>query len=101
MNNIRAFIAVEIDSQTKQKISELVSDFKKSAADVKWVAEDKMHLTLKFLGNIRQDKIQEISDALTSIADNTLSFKIRLSKIEAFPNMKHPRVIWIGIDRGK
>ena len=63
MNTIRAFIAVEIDPKTKQKISDLISSLKKSNADVKWAAEDQMHLTLKFLGNVEQSKIQEISNA--------------------------------------
>jgi 2'-5' RNA ligase len=100
MATIRAFIAAEIDPQTKKKISNLISILKKSEADVKWVTEDQMHLTLKFLGNIEQDRIQEISDALSAIANKAFSFTIHLSKLGAFPNMNHPRVIWIGIDKG-
>lgn len=100
MNTIRAFIAVEIDPQTKQKISGLISSLKKSNADVKWVAEEQMHLTLKFLGNIEQTKIQEISDTLNSISANSSPFTIHLSQLGAFPNIDHPRVIWLGIDKG-
>ncbi|MEK6732705.1 MAG: RNA 2',3'-cyclic phosphodiesterase [Candidatus Omnitrophota bacterium] len=100
MPSIRAFIAVEIDPQTKQKISALVSSLKKSDADVKWITEDQMHLTLKFLGNVEQSKIQEISAALNSISTNFSPFTIHLSNIGAFPNINHPRVIWLGIDIG-
>lgn len=100
MSTIRAFIAVEIDPQTKQKISDLISSLKKSEADVKWINEEQMHLTLKFLGNIEQNKVQEISNALKSIADNFKPFSISLSNIGGFPNLNHPRVIWLGIDKG-
>lgn len=97
---IRAFIAVEIDQPNKQKLSQLISSLKQANADVKWVNETQMHLTLKFLGDIDEDRVQEISDTLKSIADNTSTFKIRLSRIGAFPNLHKPRVIWLGIDKG-
>jgi len=97
---IRAFIAVEIDKTNKQRLSKLISDLKKSNTDIKWVGENQMHLTLKFLGNIEQDRVQVISGALKSIADNFKGFNIRLSKIGAFPNLRRPRVIWLDIDKG-
>lgn len=99
MNTIRAFIAVEIDLQTKQKISNLVSSLEKSNADVKWITKEQMHLTLKFLGNVEQSKIQEISNVLKSIADNFKPFSISLSNIGGFPNLDHPRVIWVAINK--
>ena len=100
MNTIRAFIAVEIDEPNKQKICGLISGLKKSEADAKWITEDQMHLTLKFLGNTDKSEIQKISDALSDIADNFNSFKINFSEIGAFPNMNRPAVIWLGIDKG-
>jgi len=100
MPAIRAFIAVEINNQAKQKISKLISVLKKSDIDAKWVTEDQMHLTLKFLGNVNKDKIQEISDAISVISNNFKSFAVSFSEIGAFPNTSHPRVIWLGIDKG-
>ena len=100
MSSMRAFIAVEIDPKAKQKISEFISILKKSEADVKWATEDQMHLTLKFLGNIYKDKIQGISDAISTISNNFKSFTINFSEIGAFPNINHPRVIWLGINKG-
>jgi len=97
----RAFIAVEIDPPHKQKLTNLISTLKQSDSEVKWVNGTQMHLTLKFLGNIEETKVQEISDALTSIANSTREFTITLSNIGTFPNAKRPRVIWIGVDKGK
>ena len=101
MSTIRTFIAIEIDPTHKQKLTHLISTLKQSDSDVKWVNGTQMHLTLKFLGNIEETKVQEISDALTSIANSTREFTITLSNIGTFPNVKRPRVIWIGIDKGK
>jgi len=100
MPAIRAFIAVEINNQVKQKISNLISILKKSDSDAKWATEDQMHLTLKFLGNVNKDKIQEISDAMSVISNNFKSFAVSFSEIGAFPDTSHPRVIWLGIDKG-
>lgn len=100
MNTLRAFIAVEIDNLTKQKISKLISDLKKSNTDAKWITENQMHLTLKFLGNIDENKVGDISNALSEITDNFSAFAINLSSLGAFPGMNHPRVVWLGVNKG-
>ncbi len=97
---IRAFIAIEIDLPSKQKISRLISELKKSKADVKWITENQMHITLKFLGNIDKERIQNISGVLDEISRNFNAFDIQFSKLDAFPNMKRPRVIWLGVKKG-
>lgn len=97
---IRAFIALEIDQLHKQKLTELISCLKKSNADVKWVNENQMHFTLKFLGNIEKDMVHKISNILKSIVNDFKTFTIQFSKIGVFPNMRRPRVVWIGIAKG-
>lgn len=100
MTAIRAFIALEISQPHKQKISGLISSLKSSDADIRWLAENQMHLTLKFLGNIQQDSVKNISQILRSIAMDTNAFTMDLTGIGAFPNIKHPKVIWLGIEKG-
>ncbi|MFC1624541.1 RNA 2',3'-cyclic phosphodiesterase [Candidatus Omnitrophota bacterium] len=100
MNTIRTFIAVEIDPSNKQKISEVIAQLKRADSDIKWINESQMHLTLKFLGNIEKSSVQKISDIIKPIADSFNAFMIQFSQIGAFPNMRHPRVIWLGIDKG-
>jgi RNA 2',3'-cyclic 3'-phosphodiesterase len=100
MNSIRAFIAVEIDSASKQKISGLINDLKQTNADVRWASENQMHLTLKFLGNIEQGKISLISAAIKTITGHIREFDLSFSGIGAFPAINRPRLIWAGIDKG-
>lgn len=59
-----------------------------------------MHLTMKFLGNIEQSKVQKISKLLKNIASDFNSFTIQFSNIGGFPNMQRPRVVWMGIKKG-
>jgi RNA 2',3'-cyclic 3'-phosphodiesterase len=100
MKTIRSFIAAEIDVRSRQKISELIADLKKSNADAKWITEDQMHLTLKFLGNISEGDVQKISCALSGILDNFKSFEISFSAIGAFPGIDNPSVVWLGVNKG-
>ncbi len=97
---IRSFIAVEIDSGTKKEITRVVAEFKKSEADVKWVTENQMHLTLKFLGSIDEIKIPEIQKSLNTVCANNGRFSISLDEIGAFPGLKRPKILWVGLNTG-
>ncbi|MDD5680433.1 MAG: RNA 2',3'-cyclic phosphodiesterase [Candidatus Omnitrophica bacterium] len=97
---IRCFIAIELSQEIKNALSEIQAELKKSVGDVKWVRPENIHLTLKFLGHISPDTVEEVKTALTQIAAKTKPFRIRLSSPGAFPKPERPRVVWIGIDEG-
>jgi len=73
---------------------------KYSGADVKWVAKDNIHLTLKFLGEVSEEKIEVIKSILDGITSKTRPFEITVKDIGAFPKIEYPRVIWAGLDKG-
>lgn len=97
---IRAFIAIELSPQIKEELSKVQTDLKAVGADVKWTKPQSMHLTLKFLGNITQEKVEEIKKVLGGISSRHKPFDISLFKIGGFPKLEYPRVIWVGIDKG-
>lgn len=97
---IRCFIAIELIQEIKDALSEAQAELKKTVRDVKWVNPDNIHLTLKFLGHINQDIVEEVKSALTEIAAMAKPFRLRLSSPGAFPTPERPRVIWVGIDDG-
>lgn len=98
---MRTFIAVELDKPVKESLSRLQAELKESGADVKWVFPADIHLTLKFLGEVREEKIPEIIQALKEIARSLNSFCAEINTIGAFPDTRSPRVIWAGIEQGK
>lgn len=98
---MRTFIAVELDKPVKESLSRIESELKETGADVKWVSPENIHLTLKFLGEVKEEKIPEIIQALKGIARSVNSFRAEINTIGAFPNAKSPRVIWAGIEQGK
>lgn len=105
---MRAFIAIELSNEIRGSLAQIESHLKYSGADVKWVDKDNIHLTLKFLGEITEEKSEKIKYILDEIAKQTKPFELslKISKegpgpfLGAFPNLDHPRVIWVGLDKG-
>ncbi len=97
---MRAFIAIDLPKEIKDYLSLLEAKLKQSEADVKWVAPINIHLTLKFLGDIDEKKISQIIQILEEISLKQTQFILELSSIGAFPNIKSPRIIWIGVTTG-
>ena len=98
---MRTFIAIDLPNDIKDVIAGLQERLKVPAADVKWVAPENVHLTLKFLGEIDEAKLDKVIKIIEGSAGNTHGFQLRLSSLGAFPKINFPRVIWVGIDRGE
>ena len=97
---MRAFIAIEISEEIKDTLGQIESHLKYAGADVKWVKPEIAHLTLKFLGEIDEKKAGEVRAALDGVARSMRQFEVTLKDIGAFPKIEHPRVIWVGLDKG-
>ena len=98
---IRSFLAIELPKPILRKIEEVQGDLKSTHADVRWVNPEKIHLTLKFFGNIEELRIDPIFKSIEEPARNTLPFSIKVSGVGAFPHLKNPRVIWMGLVDGR
>ena len=68
---------------------------------MRWVSPEKIHLTLKFFGNIEESRIDLIFKSIEEPIRNTLPFSVRVRGGGAFPSLKNPRVIWMGLADGK
>jgi len=98
---IRSFLAIEIPKPILKKIEEIQGDFRSTHADVRWVSPEKIHLTLKFFGNIEESRIDPIFKSIEEPIRNTPPFSLKVHGVGAFPNMKNPRVIWMGLVEGE
>jgi 2'-5' RNA ligase len=91
---MRTFVAVEIHNESVlDAIVKLQSDLKIQATPV---SKQNMHFTLLFLGEIPDEKADDIKKALSSIIFKPI--EVKFTQIGAFPNAKFPRVVWIGTD---
>ncbi|MFC1590797.1 RNA 2',3'-cyclic phosphodiesterase, partial [Candidatus Omnitrophota bacterium] len=70
-------------------------------ADIKWVRKNSIHMTLKFLGNVADDGINDVKAAMDEAVGQSKSFDMVLEGIGAFPKPSFPRVIWVGVEKGQ
>lgn len=98
---VRTFIAINMTSEIKETLSKIQSELKKANADVKWVGHEGMHITLKFLGNVIIGQLESVYQMVLEATSNFNQFPLSLTSVGAFPNLSSPKVIWVGVDKGK
>lgn len=96
---MRAFIAIDLPEKVKSKMAELENDLKKCGLAFRWVKPENLHLTLKFLGNINQEQVSKIKEAITKISGKFSAFKANFNGFGFFPNEKKPKIFFISIDK--
>ncbi len=100
---MRVFIAIDIGEKVKKSLDGLLKQLQDSVdirkGDVKWVRPDNMHLTLKFLGEIKDDKIAEVCNIVENVAGRHKSFELNVESLGYFGG-KTARVLWVGTGAG-
>jgi 2'-5' RNA ligase len=95
---IRVFVAIEIDSEIKNKLSEYLSRLKRTGADVKWVSPENIHLTLKFIGYIEKETLIDLNKIINDTVFGIGPFSISIGNIGAFPSLEKPRVVFACVE---
>ncbi|MDH5186543.1 MAG: RNA 2',3'-cyclic phosphodiesterase, partial [candidate division WOR-3 bacterium] len=85
---MRSFIAIEIPKGVRDGISKIIADFKKSDYPVRWVANENLHLTLVFLGEVAEKFLDEVKEQLASVAKLVKPFEANLNGLGAFPSQR-------------
>ncbi len=96
---MRLFVAVNLPAAERRAAYEAAAPLRAARLPVMWVAEDAMHVTLRFLGEVAEDRVKPIGEALTGAVRPARPFDLSFGGIGAFPSLARPRVLWIGVDR--
>ncbi len=99
-NSLRTFIAIELTASIQKELEEIQRHLQRAKADVKWVAPNNIHLTLKFLGDTSTDQIEKLKSILSKITSPYQNFSMEINKLGVFPKPEYPKVIWVGISSG-
>ena len=97
---MRTFISIEIPENIKDNIEKSIGEMKLILSPLKWVDKKNLHITLKFLGWVVDDKADDMIRSVMDLAKGFGSIKINFAGLGVFPNARHPRVIWVGINEG-
>lgn len=96
---MRLFVAVNLPEDTRRSARAATRTLRESRLPVKWVDEDALHVTLKFLGDVETGRAEEIGRALTDAVRTVKPFDLGLGGLGAFPDSERPRVFWLGVER--
>jgi 2'-5' RNA ligase len=96
----RVFCAIELPSQLLEKISAHIDRLRITVPDspASWSRPENVHLTLKFIGEIAQERVRDLSQAVANAVIGFSPFEIVIKETGSFPMQGTPRVFWIDID---
>jgi 2'-5' RNA ligase len=94
---MRAFIGIGLPPECRRAIAEAVFPLRARRPAVSWTPESNLHVTLKFLGQIPPDRVDEIGSLLAETAKGFGPFELAVEAPGGFPTLRAPRVLWIGI----
>ena len=100
MAAVRTFVAITLHGSLHNTLSEIVSKLSSANAKVKWVKPENVHLTLKFLGNVEEERLPEVFSACERAAEGVSPIDLEMRALGCFPDTKSPRIVWLGIERG-
>jgi 2'-5' RNA ligase len=99
---VRLFVALEIPAAVRDNLATLLTELRvisQQSADKRprWVRPENLHVTLKFIGEVSHPKLDDIRGALSTVhSDHPVTLDFR--GLGFFPDKKHPRVFWAGMD---
>jgi RNA 2',3'-cyclic 3'-phosphodiesterase len=94
---VRLFVALDFPDAVRQSLRELIARLQPECRGARWVRPEAMHVTLKFIGEIPEEKIQPIQAALAPV-HSTQPVDLHFRGLGFFPNERRPRVLWVGME---
>jgi 2'-5' RNA ligase len=96
---LRVFVALPLPEEAVEELAALARRSRSAMprGAVRWVRPEQMHLTLQFLGNVAADRIAALQADLAAACRDAPPFPLELAAPGAFPNARHPRVLWVGL----
>jgi 2'-5' RNA ligase len=93
---MRLFIAIDLPDEIRTQLMDLQRVVRPLASAAKWVAPESIHITLKFLGEVPEKRLDQIEGALAGL--NWKPFTIAVHGVGFFPGARSPRIFWAGMD---
>jgi len=95
---MRLFIALNLPEKTRERLFHALAPLRDAGFPVRWTEPDHYHLTLKFLGEVRNDTVPTAERVIERVVRETKEFPVSFGGIGAFPTIRLPNVIWMGVE---
>lgn len=94
---MRLFVAINPSTEERARLADASSALRDAGYPVRWVPADNVHLTLKFLGEVSEERAAEVSAAVDDCTKGIGPFEMGIGGFGAFPSARRPSVVWTGI----
>jgi RNA 2',3'-cyclic 3'-phosphodiesterase len=95
---VRLFIAVNLPLSVREQLVQATTPLRAAAPELSWIDAERLHLTLKFIGDADEGAVDPLVRALDDLATRHRPFALDLKGVGAFPNFRRARVVWMGIE---
>jgi 2'-5' RNA ligase len=93
---MRVFIAIDLPDEIRKALSDVQRELRRVTNTCRWVAPESIHITLRFIGEVPDKRVDDIHDALTGITWKPFTISVR--GVGFFPGTRSPRVFWAGME---
>jgi 2'-5' RNA ligase len=97
---VRLFLGVDPGDACRRRLARSIERIRTTASGVRWVAEDKLHVTLFFFGEVEDDRVERIQSSLQPLMRQHAPFTVDVTGSGVFPDWRRPRVVWFGLRDG-
>ena len=94
---MRCFVAIPLPKEVKDEAARIQKELRSLDLHAKWVEFDNLHVTMKFLGEVREEDLDKAKQIVSGVSSFAKTFSLRLFGLGAFPDVRRPRVLWLGI----
>lgn len=94
---MRLFVGINLPKKQRARIHSAARKLREEDVPIRWVEPDNFHVTLKFLGEVRRERVPSVQEAMGRVAGSTRAFDTVLRGFGAFPTIRRPRVLWLGV----
>jgi 2'-5' RNA ligase len=93
---MRAFLAIDVPTEIRERLAATQDHLRKSSSAARWVAPESIHLTLKFMGEIPEQRRKDVDQAMNGLTWKP--FPVAVRGVGFFPGLGSPRVLWAGLE---
>lgn len=98
MQKIRSFIAIPLPEEIQQSAGRMIDRLSPLETGIKWLDQENLHLTLKFLGDVDNRDLIDVCKAMRHCCQDVPPFMLNFRGIGGFPDLHRARVVWAGVE---
>jgi len=93
---MRVFLSIDLPKKVQEELSRVQGEIEDHNVKINLVSPEKIHLTIKFLGELTENRLESVKGVLNGLKFK--KFKAKLGRVGVFPNPNFIRVVWVGVD---